>query len=78
MSLLNFSQEKICHAYKRNVGPWLRDMIKKVIQQGPSDFYARCTLSVHEHDKTAACLRIATSVKAGNVAGGFFLHSRHN
>jgi hypothetical protein len=34
-------------------------MIKKVIQQGRSDFDARSVLSVREHDKIATCLREA-------------------
>jgi hypothetical protein len=32
-------------------------MIKKVIQQGRSDFDARSVLPVREHDKIATCLR---------------------
>ena len=50
-------------------------MIKKVIQQGRSDFDARSVLPVREHDKIATCLRVAASAKAGNAAGGFFQHS---
>jgi hypothetical protein len=50
-------------------------MIKKVIQQGRSDFDARSVLPVHEHNKIATCLREAASAKAGNAAGGFFQHS---
>ena len=50
-------------------------MIKKVIQQGRSDFDARSVLPVREHDKMATCLRVAASAKAGNAAGGFFQHS---
>ena len=43
-------------------------MIKKVVQQGRSDFDARSVLSVREHGKTATCLRVAASAKAGNAA----------
>ena len=50
-------------------------MVKKVIQQGCSDFDARSVLPVREHDKMATCLREAASAKPGNAAGDFFQHS---
>ncbi len=51
-------------------------MIKKVVQQGRSDFGARSVLlPVREHGKMATCLREAATAKAGNAADGFFHHS---
>jgi hypothetical protein len=50
-------------------------MIKKVVQQGRSDFNARSVRPVREHGKIATCLRVAASEEAGNAAGGFFQHS---
>jgi hypothetical protein len=60
-----------------------KGMVKKACPReggGPSSkaaafFDARSVLSVREHDKTATCLRVAASAKAGNAAGGFFQHS---
>jgi hypothetical protein len=47
-------------------------MIKKVIQQGRSDFDARSVLPVREHDKMATCLREALRRRQGTLLVAFF------
>jgi hypothetical protein len=47
-------------------------MIKKVIQQGRSDFDARSVLPVREHDKMATCLREALRRRQGTLLVAIF------
>jgi len=47
-------------------------MIKKIAQQGLSDFDARSVLSVREHGKIATCLREALRRRQGTPLTAFF------